>query len=224
MPEWLTYQLSDLLLFSERVYWRLFELENAALWPLPVLSPLAVLAALLLYVRHRDIGRRVMCGLLAIAWVWVGWHFVLQRYAPINWAMTYASPLFTLQAIIFAILAMRRPSRDAIPRYSTFFGYGMILTGTLAYPALAVLQGRTVESAEIVGIAPDPTAIVSIGAAYLFSQGWIRLAALLGPSVWLAQSALTLYFLNGSAALAPALGLGFGLVVHMMLPGRHRSS
>ena len=32
MLDW-SYRLSDFLLFSPRVYWRMFELHNAALWP-----------------------------------------------------------------------------------------------------------------------------------------------------------------------------------------------
>ena len=38
MTEWESYRLSDFLLFSPRTYWRLFELHNEALWPLPLLA------------------------------------------------------------------------------------------------------------------------------------------------------------------------------------------
>jgi len=38
MSEWWTYRLSDLLLFSPRTYYRLFELYNAAIWPAQVLA------------------------------------------------------------------------------------------------------------------------------------------------------------------------------------------
>ena len=34
MSEWWSYRAEDFLLFSPRVYWRTFELHNAALWPL----------------------------------------------------------------------------------------------------------------------------------------------------------------------------------------------
>jgi hypothetical protein len=211
MQAWLTYELSDLLLFSERIYWRLFELENAALWPLPLLAPLVMLGALILHVRRPEIGLRLLCGLLALAWFSVGWHFISQRYAPVNWAMTYVGPVFALQAIAFAILAWRPPARRPVPSSALFTGYGIILAGTLAYPGLALLQGRAVESAEVVGIAPDPTALASLGAAYLVPGRWRRLVALAVPCVWLGQSAVTLYALNGPAALAPALGLVIGV-------------
>ena len=38
MSEWWTYRAVNFLLFSPRVYWRMFELHNAALWPLHVLT------------------------------------------------------------------------------------------------------------------------------------------------------------------------------------------
>ncbi len=36
MSEWWTYRLEDFLLFSPRVYWRMFELHNEAVWPLQI--------------------------------------------------------------------------------------------------------------------------------------------------------------------------------------------
>ncbi|MFX0546582.1 DUF6064 family protein [Roseovarius sp. S1116L3] len=221
MPDWLTYGLSDLLLFSERVYWRLFELENAALWPLPLLAPLALLAALAFHVRRAGIGARLICGLLALAWLSVGWHFIWQRYAPINWAMTYAGPAFALQAILLAWLALRPGLADPVRISRRVMGYGIILTATVAYPALALLQGRGIASAEVFGIAPDPTALASLGAVFLISGRWHRLAALAVPCLWLGQSALTLHVLNGPAALAPALGLGISLC-ELVVFGRRR--
>ncbi|MEI4261228.1 DUF6064 family protein [Roseovarius sp. D0-M9] len=211
MREWLTYELSDLLLFSERVYWRLFELENAALWPVPLLAPLALLVALVLYSRRPRAGVRLICGLLALAWLSVGANFILQRYAPINWAMTYAGPVFGLQAIAFAALALWPSPGGAISRPAQAMGYGLLLAGALAYPALAPLHGRSIESAEVVGIAPDPTALASLGAAFFISGRWHRLAVLVVPCLWLGQSAATLYVLNGPAALAPAVGLLIGI-------------
>ncbi|HEY9038688.1 MAG TPA: DUF6064 family protein [Roseovarius sp.] len=210
MQGWLSYELPDLLLFSERVYWRLFALENAALWPMPLLAPLAILAALLLHALRPESGFRLICGLLALAWLSVGSSFILQQYAPVHWAMAYAGPIFALQAAAFAILGLWPALRHPPPRPARMMGHGLILAATLAYPLLALLQGRAIESAEIAGIAPDPTALASLGAAFLVAGRWQRLAALAIPCIWLGQSAVTLYVLNGPAALAPALGLGIG--------------
>lgn len=212
MREWLTYELADLLLFSERVYWRLFTLENAELWPMPLLAPLAILAALVLHYRRPTGGLRLLFALLALSWFSVGSNFIMQRYAPINWAMTYAGPVFFLQAIAFAVLAFAGPARGKLPISAIRAGYALILAGTLAYPLLALLQGRSLAGAEIAGIAPDPTALISLGVAVLTTGHWHRLVAIAVPGLWLAQSALTLYVLAGPAAIAPALALAAGAI------------
>lgn len=221
MRDWLTYELSDFLLFSERVYWRLFTLENANLWPMPLLAPLALLAALALHTRRPAGGLRLLFALLALSWFSVGANFIMQRYAPVNWAMSHAGPVFFLQAIAFAVMAFTGPPRRASPRLADKAGYALVLAGTLAYPLLALLQGRTLADAEIAGIAPDPTAIVSLGAALLTTGPRHRLAACAVPGLWLAQSALTLYVLNGPAALAPGLALAAGALA-LIATGQRR--
>ena len=44
MSEWWTYRPSDFLMFAPDTYWRLFELHNAAWWPLGLLANVLVLA------------------------------------------------------------------------------------------------------------------------------------------------------------------------------------
>ncbi len=52
MSEWWTYRPEDFLLFSPRVYWRMFELHNAALWPLHLVTFVAGLGIVLLVLRR----------------------------------------------------------------------------------------------------------------------------------------------------------------------------
>lgn len=212
MRDWLSYELADLLLFSERVYWRLFTLENAALWPMPLLAPVAILAALALYTRRPTGGLCLLLALLAVSWVSTGSNFIMQRYAPVNWAMSYVGPVFFLQGIALAVMAFTGLSWRPRPLPAIPAGYGLILAGTLGYPLVSLLQGRTLADAEIAGIAPDPTALVSLGVALLIPRRKQRLAASAVPALWLAQSTLTLYVLNGTAALAPGLALLAGLL------------
>src|SRR5262245_33918588 len=73
MPEWWTYSLSDFLLFSPRIYYRLFELYNAAIWPLQILALMlgaAVFGLLLSGVIWRG---RAIAAVLAACWLWVAW-------------------------------------------------------------------------------------------------------------------------------------------------------
>ena len=67
MSEWWTYRAEDFLLFSPRVYWRMFELHNAALWPLHLLTLAAGLIVILLIARRPGSGARWLALILAIS-------------------------------------------------------------------------------------------------------------------------------------------------------------
>ena len=73
MSEWWTYRAEDFLLFSPRVYWRMFELHNAALWPLHVLTLAAglitwqVMRAIGVTESYREVGIACLVGLLVIS-------------------------------------------------------------------------------------------------------------------------------------------------------------
>ena len=216
MRDWLTYQLSDFLLFSEAVYWRLFVLENASLWPFPLIMPFVMLVVLAVHLRRPDTGQRAMAAFLAVAWASIGWHFVWLRYAPVNWVMVYVAPLFLVQVAVLLFFAWKTPAKTVPPSGQRYFGYALILTGALAYPVLALLDHRPIASAEVIGIAPDPTAVASVGAAFLMSSGWQARIVLILSLLWLGQSAVTLFVLAQPTALVPALVLsvsGLRLVV-----------
>lgn len=205
MREWLTYELSDLLLFSERVYWRLFVLENAALWPAPLIAPLLMLVAIALHARTRRHDPSTIAALLAFAWASVGWHFIWLRYAPVNWAMPYVAPVFAIQAALFACLALRPQNETGPGRLQILAGYVFLLFATIIHPLLAGLFQRPIAGAEIIGIAPDPTATASLGAAFLMPAGWCARITSLVSLLWLAQSALTLFVLNDAGAFVPGM-------------------
>lgn len=209
MPAWLSYRPADFLLFSPRSYWRLFELENAALWPLPPIALLLGLALPVLLLRRRPATDRTAALLLAATWAWVGWSFLWQRYAPINWAAAYLAPLFGLQALLFLGLAVRgdglRLREDLDPQAAT--GFALIGYALLLHPLTAPLAGRPLAGAEVFGITPDPTAILTLGIALLQPPGSARRLLFLIPSLWLASSAATLLTLEAPEGWIPTATL-----------------
>ena len=211
MSEWWTYRPDDFLLFSGEVYWRLFERTNAALWPLPLLALAAGLAVLALMAWRSRPGMRAAALLLALAWAVSGWGFVWLRYAPINWASAYALPLFALEALLLAGLALsgrRLGTRDGPARA---IGLGLVVLAAIAVPLIAPLAGRPVLGAEIFAMAPDPTAIATLGIAAAM-QGRLRWLVATAPILWLAASAATLFTLGAAQAWVVAAALGAALV------------
>src|SRR5262245_52929680 len=112
MVEWWTYEPSDLLLYSSRVYYRLIELHNVGVWPAQIVTVALGLALLFSVWRNGPYAGLWISGILGLLWTWVGWSFVWERYATINWAAAYVAPLFALQGTAFLWLGAVRNKLD----------------------------------------------------------------------------------------------------------------
>ena len=208
MSEWWTYRLSDFLMFAPRTYHRLFELHNAEVWPLHIVTIAAGLAAL--WLAWRGAGGRVVAAVLAAAWLFVAWAYHFERYATINTAAPYYAVGFAVQALLLAWCAVRRDGLRFDPQHAPirWIGLALFAAGVVFYPLLAPLLGRAWIQAEIFGVAPDPTAVATIG-ALLPAKG--RIAWLLAlPLLWCAITALTLWTMEAPDAAVPASALVLG--------------
>lgn len=214
MSEWWTYTLADFLLFSPATYYRLFELHNRALWPAQLPALAAGVWVLALMRRGDARATRTTAVLLATAWACVGWVFHLERYASINWAAPWFAWAFFAQAVLLLAVAAfpgcaTRADRGAMPAW---IGFGLAALGMLAMPVLAPLFGRTWAHAEVFAIAPDPTAIVTLGV--LLSWGArVRWPLLLVPLAWCAVSGATLLAMRTGAAAVPLMAALAALAV-----------
>ena len=100
MSEWWTYCLTNFLLFSPRTYYRLFELYNADVWPLQLVTLALGVAIAFLIWRARAWSGRAIAAILAALWLFVAWAYLLERYDTINWAARYFAIAFVLQAAL----------------------------------------------------------------------------------------------------------------------------
>jgi hypothetical protein len=219
MTEWWTYRLSDFLLFSPRTYYRLFELYNAEVWPAH-LAAIGIGIALLWCVtagQARPWAARAACALLAACWLWIAWAYHLQRYTTINWAATWFAAAFAVQGVLLSIVAAStgarlhvRAGRDGRRR----IGLTLLLFALFVHPWLGVVLGRPWQQAELFGLAPDPTALGTLGLA-LLQRGhrptaaitkkpdWPRLMLWPVPLLWCCVSGATLWAMQAPEALLP---------------------
>ncbi len=198
MGDWLSYSLSDFLLFSPRAYWRMFELHNQAWWPLPLLTLAAGMVAWALAIFRPRHHSRWIALILAFLWAWVAWSFFWVRYAEINWAATYVAPLFALQAALLLAIGTRRDRLHFDRRGPIgMTGFALIAFAIFACPLLAPAFGRPLAGAEIFGMVPDPTVIGTLGFLLLARGRW-TFALLPVPLLWCVMSGLTLWAI-GSA-------------------------
>lgn len=193
MSEWWTYSLSDFLMFSARTYYRQFALLNREWWPLHLLALGAGIA--LLACMRRANGARAAFALLGVAWVWSGWAYHVQRYADINTGAPYFALAFFMQAGLLA-----RTALTPVEQVGGKAAAALVVLA-LAYPLLAPLDGRDWWQAEVIGFAPDPTVVASLGALLAWRAPWPLWVI---PLLWCAASSATLHALHAAQAWLPA--------------------
>jgi Family of unknown function (DUF6064) len=209
VTEWWTYRPSDFVMFSPRTYWRLLEAHNTAWWP----AHLVVVGLGLLVVGASLRGRRQdpvpALLLLALLWAAVGWFFHARRYGAIHSAAPAFALAFGVQALLLlaAAAASGWAGARSAPAPSPA-GQALMLLALLGLPAAAVLAGRTAAQADVFGVAPDATALFTLGlllrrpssaADDRPGQRW-RLLCWPIPLLWCLGSGLTLWNLRAADA------------------------
>jgi hypothetical protein len=222
VSEWWTYRPSDLLMFAPRTYWRLFELHNEALWPAPWLTALVGLFMAGALWRGRINAVRLGLCLLAACWALVAWAFLWQRFAPINSAASSFAMAFALQAGALLALSLMGGIRVANGAARQTTGPALLAWAVLVHPFLAVLSGRPWAQAEFFGLAPDPTAIGTLGVLLCLTSGRQAARCLLGAlwtiaCLWCAVSAATLWTMGSAQGWVPALGAVLAMAVALRL-------
>jgi len=214
MSEWWTYSLQDLLMFSPQTYYRLFELYNADLWPAHLLALVLGSSPLLLFFRHSDRARPWIVALLASGWVSVAWLYFWTRYASIHLAAGYFALAFVIESLLLLGMGWSHgsfiPARAARWRQRT--GLGIFLFALGLYPVLGMALGRNWTQAEVIGLAPDPTALATLGILLLTGTRpfWV-LAPI--PVLWCLISGATLWAMaSPDFFVAPGLALLAALI------------
>ena len=220
MSVWLTYSLSDFLLFTPDTYYRLFELYNRAIWPVHVaVVALGLLLLLVLFYGDERRGRAI-AGVLAACWLWVGWAFLFARYDSINWMARYAAVGFTLEAILFivsgVVLNRLKSGADLISHAGT----AIVIFALFIQPLFAPLLSRPWTQMEIFGLAPDPTVAATLGALLTMRRApWFLFVI---PILWCAVAGATLWAMDApDALLMPVVAV---LTVGLALGCRLRSA
>jgi Family of unknown function (DUF6064) len=184
MTEWWTYRLSDFLMFSPAIYWRMVERMNRELWPLPLAMVVLGVGLVWLAMSRRPWAGAGVAVVLAAVWLWVGWAFHWQRYASINWAAAYLAAAFVLQGVLLLAAAGARAAVRATPPSAVArrIGVALATAGVLVWPLIGLAEGRPVAQAEVFGLMPEPTALATLGllmaAPLRFTRGLAAIPAL----------------------------------------------
>ncbi len=208
MSEWWSYRLSDLLMFSPETYYRLFELYNAEIWPAQIATLAAGGAIFVLMVSRIPWSGRGVALLLACVWTFVAYFYFYERYATINLAAPYYALAFAAQAVLLLVVGsaagkLTFQKRDGWVRRA---GLALFLFELGVQPLIGPLLGRSWAAIELFGIAPDPTALATLGV--LLAADRMRYELMIIPLAWCAVTGATLWTMQSpDAFILPAAGL-----------------
>jgi hypothetical protein len=217
MSEWWTYAPADFLLFSPRVYYRLFELYNRSYWPVAVVSFALGLGMFLLLLRPTRASHRLIPVILGALWIWIAWAFFVERYASINWAAVYVAPAFALQgvALVWAGAVSGKLKFAASRELPDVVALALFAFNVIGYPFVAAVMGRSWLSAEIFGLAPDPTALATL-ALLALAHGGVRWPLLIIPLIWCLVTGLTLWTMEAGDFFVAPVGALIALAVALI--------
>jgi hypothetical protein len=199
-----------MLPFTAEILFSSFGQYNRALWPLPIVAPALALALLLLTlwpVRHGD---RVIGALLAVAWLWVGVGYFILHLVAFDFVAPIYGAFFILQGLLLGWSALVR-GRLAFRFRRDLFGWcglALALAAALAWPFADALLGPGWASARVIGLAPGPTAVFTLG-LLLLTAGRTPLHLAIVPLLWTLIAGAVAWILTIPQDLAlPAAGIG----------------
>ena len=206
MEEWDTYSLIDFMPMEPEVYLRLFVRQNQDVWPFQFVTIGLALAAAWLAWRGRS---RPVGPIMGAAFVWVGYSFFLDMYAELNWAAAYIGWAFVAQGIATAAYGVwGRLDFDASEHHTRFgmSGFGLVGMALVGYPFWVRITGRSWEGVELVGTAPDPTAVMMLGLVVAARE--IPWPLVVIPCLWCLYSGATSLAMGWAAGLlSPVLAV-----------------
>ena len=214
MSEWWTYTLSDFLLFAPRTYYRLFELYNGDIWPMQIVAVMLGITILVLLRRGDPWRGRAIAAILAGCWLWVAWAFHVERYATINLAGAYIAAGFAVEALLLVWIGLIRDrlAFRLTGHAADRVGLALFLFALVAQPLVGPLVGRTWTQVEIFGIAPDPTAVATLG-ILLLAADRVSWELLILPLLWCMASGATLWVMQSPDAFVMPVAAVVGVAL-----------
>lgn len=205
-----------MLPFTADILFSSFEQYNRSVWPLPPLACLLALAALLLTLRPLPFGDRLIAIGLAAGWLWTGIHFQILYFARFDFVAPAYGGLFIVEGLLLIRAGLlRRPADFRFrPDLSGWIGLVLAVVAIAVLPLVDGLAGDGWQSVRVVGLAPGPTAVLTLGLLLLGERrAPVHLAVI--PLLWTLVAGATAWILWIPQDLAlPIIGVAsFGLLV-----------
>jgi hypothetical protein len=199
-----------ILPFSRAEFLQVFAAYNVAIWPMQfVAAGLGLFAVMLLFWRPKWADgaiAAVLCTFwLAMA---IGYHWTY--FSAINRAAYVFGALFALAAVVFLVEGVIRGRMifAIIPGLRAWLASVLIVYSFVVYPLVSLLGTHPYPETPLLGVAPCPTTIFTLGLLLLVRHPKPWLPALI-PLLW--------SVIGGSAAFLLDVPQDFGLIAAAIL-------
>lgn len=150
--------------FTPEQFFGVFERYNEAVWPTQVAIYIIAAIAIYLVFKPGKYSNKVVSGILAVMWLWVGIAYHWAFFASINPAAKLFGAFFVLQGLIFVFEGVfrNRISFAFAKDWRSMTGLVLAVFGPVAYPIIGYFLGHTYPSSPTFGL-PCPTTIYTFG-------------------------------------------------------------
>jgi hypothetical protein len=171
--------------FTVEQFFDVFQTYNTAIWPAQIAAYLLGVAAVALALRENEVSGRIISGILALFWIWMGVLYHMAYFSPINPAAWIFGALFVIEGLMFLVIGSIRGRLSfgfdfkPIPVIGAFF----ILYAMVVYPMLGLAFGHYYPRAPMFGVAPCPTTIFTFG-LLIWARKSVPIYLLAIPLIW----------------------------------------
>lgn len=183
---------------------------NTAIWPLHGIGVLFALVAVVVAFTGWHGANRVTGLLLGVLWIWTGVVFFGGSLAPFHFAAEWLAGVFVAQSLMlmFALTLMGQARFGWPGGRAGGVAVVLIAYALAGYPALAwVLAGTPWTQLQVVGVAPGPTVLLTLG-LLLLARPQAPLILAIIPLLWALVTAYMAWGLDLPLEYLPAV-LGF---------------
>jgi hypothetical protein len=174
-----------LVLYDPDTLFAVIGYYNKAIFPAQAVALLLALAALAYALWPRRGGGRIIAAVLGAGWLFSGVAFLGDHYASINWAGNYYEIAFAVQGALLLGYGALRGALDL--RFDggglAWAGLGLAAVAIAVHPPVERAFGRGWVEAQYVGVAPDPTCLLTL-ALLLMSVRRVPWWLLVIPALW----------------------------------------
>lgn len=223
MSEWWTYSLADFLMYTPQTFERLLVAYNDRVYPAQL--PAFGLGIWLAWAALRGTARqlRIGLGLLGVCWLWIAYAFFWRQLATIDLAAPYFAHGFAIQGALLlgAAFALRDDAAAApLPQRvaaTLLVDVAVVVMPAALPPLTATLAGGATNwgTASVFGLAPDATAIATLG--FLAASGRLRWLLAI-PLLWCIVSGALLWTMRFPHALAIPVLAALAMIVALRDP------